>query len=80
MHHDAVTQTNLFAANTLASIWWAADILYRHGPSWSILPPILIGITGLIGALRSYQNDRQQRRHKEDIHRAEMAARGGRSR
>ena len=80
MHHDAANQTNLFAANTLGSVWWMADILYRNGPSWAVLPPILIGATGLVGALRGYQNDRQSRRHKEEIHQSDMAARWRRPR
>lgn len=68
-------QTGLFATSSLGSFWWVADVLYRHGPTWSVVPPILIGCASLIGAIRGYQNDRQARRHAEERHRAEMAFR-----
>lgn len=70
-HH----QTGLFATSSLGSFWWVVDVLCRNGPSWSIVPPILIGTASLIGAIRSYQNDLQARRHAEERHRAEMGQR-----
>jgi hypothetical protein len=70
---DAPQQTGLFASSSLGSFWWVADVLYRHGPTWSVVPPILIGLATLVGAVRGYQNDRQVRKHAEERHRAEMA-------
>lgn len=73
MTHDASTnQTGLFATNALASSWWVVDLLYRHGPSWQIMPPLLLGAASLLGAVKSYQNDRQARRHTEERHRLEL--------
>jgi hypothetical protein len=74
--NDAPHQTNLFATSALGSFWWVADVLYRHGPTWSVVPPILIGTASLIGAIRGYQNERQSRRHAEERHRAAMSANG----
>jgi hypothetical protein len=72
--NDFQHQTGLFATSSLGSFWWVADVLYRHGPTWSVVPPVLIGTATLIGAIRGYLNDRQVRRHAEEKHRAEMAA------
>ena len=85
MTHDLHNQTNVFASSAAASLWWVGDLLYRHGPSWSVVPPLLLGVASVVGAVRGYQNDRetrairaaneaQERRHKEEEHRARMAA------
>jgi hypothetical protein len=74
VHHDIPPQTGLFATNALGSFWWVCDLLYRNGPSWSLLPPSLIGVASVVGAVRGFLNDRQARRHKEEEHRARMAA------
>lgn len=72
MTHDMSNQTGLFATNALASSWWVVDLFYRHGPGWEMVPPILIGTASLLGAIKSYQNDRQARRHREERHRLEL--------
>jgi hypothetical protein len=74
MNHDTPNQTGLFATNAAASSWWVVDLLCRHGPSWQIVPPTLIGLASFVGAIKSYQNDRQARRHAEDRHRLELEA------
>jgi hypothetical protein len=43
------------------AIWWILDQLWRHGPSWSLVPPLCFGVASLVGALRGYQNDRHRR-------------------
>jgi hypothetical protein len=74
MHHDASGQFGIYATSTVGSLWWAIDFLYRHGPSWEVMPPILVGAASLIGAVRAYLNDKQGRKHADERHRAEMAA------
>lgn len=66
--------TQVHTATALGSVWWVLDALYRHGPSWQLVPPILIGFVGLIGASKGWLNDAQARRHAEDLHRARLAA------
>jgi len=75
MSHDIPAQTSIFATNVAASAWWVGDLLYRHGPSWQLVPPILIGAASLIGAIRGYANDRQARLHKDELHRIEVEKR-----
>lgn len=74
MQHDIPPQTGIFATNALGSLWWVCDLLYRHGPSWSILPPTLIGFASVVGAIRGFLNDRQARRHREEEHQARMSS------
>jgi hypothetical protein len=71
---ESSNPTSLFATSAAGAVWWTVDVLYRLGPSWSVVPPILIGAASLIGAIGGYQNDRQKRRHAEERHRAAMAA------
>ena len=70
--HDPSHSTGLFATNAAAASWWAVDLLYRHGPDWQVLPPLLIAAASLVGAVRGFANDRQSRRHKEERHRIEI--------
>lgn len=64
--------TQLFAANAAGAGWWVFDALYRYGPSWQLVPPILIGLASVMGAVRSYQDGAQARRHADEKHRAEL--------
>lgn len=64
----------LFAANAAGSTWWVADAFWRYGPSWQLVPPIMLAIASLVGAVRTYQDGAQARRHAEERHRLEMAA------
>jgi hypothetical protein len=75
MTHDAPSQTGLFATNAAAAGWWVLDLLYRHGPSWELVPPILIGTASVIGAVKSWTDSAQQRRHREELHRLELEKR-----
>jgi hypothetical protein len=75
MTHDHGSETSLFATNAAASGWWLVDLLVRHGPSWQIVPPILIGTASLLGAAKGYLNDRQARRHAEERHRLDIELR-----
>ena len=76
-HEFLPPQTSIFASNAAASAWWTGDLLYRHGPSWQLVPPILIGTASLLGALRGYANDRQMRKHRDELHRIEIMKRKG---
>jgi hypothetical protein len=79
MSHDIPAQTSIFATNVAASAWWVGDLLYRHGPSWQLVPPILIGAASLVGAIRGYANDRQARKHRDELHQIELMRRKGSS-
>lgn len=56
----------------ITSIGWTIDHLRQYAPSWSLVPPLLIALTGLIGALNSYRTGMQDRRHKEELHRLQL--------
>jgi hypothetical protein len=73
-HHDIPQQVGLFAASALGAVSWTIGEIARHGPSWNLVPPILIGVASVLGAVRGLLNDAQARRHKDERHRAEMAA------
>jgi hypothetical protein len=75
MQHDTSGQLGIYATSAASSLWWLVDFLCRHGPSWEVMPPILVGAASLIGAIRTYLNDKQGRKHADERHRAEMATR-----
>lgn len=66
------TQTGVFASSAIGGSWWLVEQAIRHGPSWSLVPPLLFATASLIGASSSYLNGRQARRHAEERHRAEL--------
>lgn len=66
--------TRLFAASSVAAAWDVLDTLWRHGPSWQLVPPLLLGVATLIGAVKAYQDGAQARRHAEERHQLELAA------
>jgi hypothetical protein len=68
-HH----QTSLFATSAAGCCWWLVDQLVQHGPSWQLIPPLLIGSASLLGAVRSTLDGAQARRHAEERHRAALA-------
>lgn len=51
---------------------WTLQQLVVHGPKWENVTPMLIGISTLIGAIASYQNHRQIRKHADEKHRLSM--------
>ncbi len=71
--NNQLSQTRLFATSAAGSGWWFVDALYRHGPSWQLVPPLLLAVASLIGALNGFLNGRQARKHADELHRAEMA-------
>ncbi|AGA28394.1 hypothetical protein [Singulisphaera acidiphila] len=75
MTNEIHAQTGIFATNVAASGWWVCNAFYQHGPSWQMVPPILIGAASFVGALRGYANDRQARQHKDELHRLEVERR-----
>lgn len=68
------THTRLFAANAAGAGWWIIDSLCRYGPSWQLVPPLLLACASAIGAVKSYQDAAQARRHAEERHQIELAA------
>lgn len=71
--HDQHSHTYLHATAAGGSFWWLLEQLIAYGPSWSLVPPLLIGASGLLGALTSFLNQRQARRHREELHRRQLA-------
>ena len=71
---DARHPTTLFATSAASAGAWLLDSLYRYGPSWSLVPPILLALASVLGAVRSYQDGAQARRHADARLRAELAA------
>jgi hypothetical protein len=43
----------------LASLWWLADVLQRHGPSLEAIGPILLGIAALMNARANLERARR---------------------
>lgn len=70
---NAHPQTTTFATSAGASIWWLVDAIMRHGPGWQLVPPLLIGMTSLIGATRGLVNDLAANRRAYELHRTELA-------
>lgn len=69
-----MTNCRLFAAATGASVWQFINELAAHGPSWSLVPPIVLSVATVIGAVKNYLDGAQARRHADERHRAEMEA------
>jgi asparagine N-glycosylation enzyme membrane subunit Stt3 len=51
-----------FATSTAGAAWWLVEQAYQHGPSWSLVPPILFGVASVVGAANAAINDRHKRR------------------
>lgn len=71
-HEHSHPGTGHLLAYAGGSLWWVVDQLWRHGPGWSVVPPLCFGVAALAGALRAFLNDRQARRHAEELHRAKL--------
>lgn len=71
MHQNPMT-TRLFSVICVGEVWQLAAELLRHGPSWESVPPLLLALAALIGAVRNYLDGAQARRHAEDEHRAKL--------
>lgn len=71
MNHDH--QTGIYGTVAFGSGWWIVDAVTRYGPSWQLVPPILLGVASLIASVSGWLDKRQARRHAELKFRAEMA-------
>lgn len=77
---DAISRTTpmshqaqaLFASTSFCTLWGSGIWVFRHGFTWEVLPGILIGLASAIQASRGWLNDKQVRRHKEEIHQVEL--------
>jgi hypothetical protein len=67
-HHNGP----VFAANAAGAFWWFVDQLCRYGPSWSLVPPLLIAVASVIGATTNALNARQARRLEREKHEVEV--------
>ena len=67
------TDVKFHAASISASIWLFGQELLRHGPTWDLLPSILLASSTFVIAVRGYLDAAQARRHREEKHRAEIA-------
>ncbi len=66
-HHTTVA-----VGSVGGSGWWVIQQLIEHGPSWQVIPPMLFGVAAVFGAVRSYQDGSQKRRHAEADHQARL--------
>ncbi len=71
MNHHRTT-TGLFATMNVAALWDFMVELSRHGPSWELVPPLVLATAALIGAVRSYLDGAQARRIALEEHRAKL--------
>lgn len=69
----------LFGTTTGAGFWYFVRDVLAYGPSWSAVPPLLLALGGVIGAIRAWRTERenwldrdQERRHKEELHQVEL--------
>lgn len=56
---DGLGQWTLYG---VASGWWALGELWRHGPSWSVVPPLLIACASVITATDRFLTNRRKER------------------
>lgn len=69
-HHLATCR--IFAAIAAGELIQLATALLRHGPSWETVPPLLLALAALIGAMRNYLDGAQARRIALDEHRMKL--------
>lgn len=62
----------IFSVIAAGEVWQFLAAVLRNGPSWETVPPLLLAIAALIGAVRGYLDAAQVRRHAEDEHRAKL--------
>lgn len=68
--HSALLAAN--ASNGVLGVWWFFDVLAAHGPGWSLVPPLFLSASALIGASSGWLDRRQVRRHAEEKFQAEQ--------
>lgn len=75
LHGDAT----VYATTSLASVWWTALQWLTAGWNWSLMPPLLLAIAAMIGAIRAWRTDAetwrdraQERRHRDERHALEL--------
>jgi len=59
--HDHQINTHLFGWISFGSLWSALVQFRALGPSWSVVPPLLVGLAGFVGAVNAALNDRHRR-------------------
>jgi hypothetical protein len=65
-HNHSNQQLGMWATSTLTSIWLFLQELVNRGPSWNVVPPLVIACTGFLGALTNFLNERQRRKIEAD--------------
>ena len=72
MHTHNPMYFRVFAANAGGATLQFLSELLRHGPSWELVPSLLMGLASVIGATKIWLDSAQQRRHAEEEHRAKL--------
>jgi hypothetical protein len=72
MHHNSLATFRIFAAICAGETWEFAAALLRHGPAWESVPSLLLAVAAMIGAVRSYLDGAQLRRHAEAEHKLKL--------
>lgn len=69
---NPLANCRIFSAIAAGEVWQLVAAVLRNGPSWETVPPLLLAIAALIGAVRSYLDGAQARRFAEEEHRAKL--------
>lgn len=75
--HDPSTTNGLFATTATAAgggISWVLQQLWAHGPTWSLVPPLLFSAASVVGAVIAGLKARQESIHKEEWHKLKLEA------
>ena len=75
MHTTNPMTTRIFSVMFAGELWSFVTAVLRHGPSWETVPSLLLAIVALIGAVRSYLDGAQLRRHAEEEHQIKLGCR-----
>lgn len=81
MPPDTDRQLTGAAATAAGSgMWLFLESLTRYGPSWALVPPLLLAVASTLTAVSTLQKSRredwmarQEERRREELHRARLA-------
>lgn len=79
-----MTDRYIVAAGTTGAgsgLWLTLEAIRQHGPSWPVVPPLLMGVSSLVMAVVAMAKSRREElagkaeeRRREELHRARMAS------
>ena len=57
-----------------AGVTWLWQQWATYGPSWALIPPLLLSMSSVVGAVWSARKMAQDLRHREEVHQVRLAA------